>query len=117
MSKLQTCELLALACKALTERYSEDPSAPGILVSHIAEGPARVEHIWVNGMPNAVAHSGGPTWYVAVHRYKGSFGASREVAHKVYNADLDEALVTLIRLAAPAYTAQRDLAVALKAVG
>jgi hypothetical protein len=104
VSKLETGELLALACKALTERYRSDPWRPGIQIAHI---------------PALTAWEGGPTmpakWYLAAHRYTGSFGASRIVLHKSHCEDLDGGLIALAsHIAPPPETAQRDLARALK---
>lgn len=115
-SKPETGELLALACKALTERFPEDPTRPGILVSHITVGSPIFRPHWVDGVP---AHYTTPepaaTWYLAAHRYTGSFAGGRTIVAKQYNPDLDTALIALAQQCAPFTTdAQRDLQKALR---
>jgi hypothetical protein len=100
--KLKTDDLLALLAKALSERFSEDPSLPGVHIAHLPkghEGRAKAE------------------WYVACQRFTGSFGQGRVNVDKQIGDDLDVVLETLARrivLGIPKISAQREL---LKALG
>lgn len=99
--KTPTDELIALLCKALTERYADDPSVPGVQIAHLPKGK--------DGRETAA-------WYVACHRYTGSFGQGRTVAAKSTGDDLDAVLETLAREVAdktPSVSAQRALVKAL----
>jgi hypothetical protein len=101
MNKTPTDELLALLCKALTERYPEDPTTPGVQIAHLPAGK--------DGRTEAA-------WYVACHRYTGSFGTGRTVAARQTGDDLDavlEALARTIAESTPKVTAQRKLVRAL----
>lgn len=91
--KRDTVTLLALICKALTERYHTDQSKPGIQVSHLAD----------KGL-----------WYVAVHRYSLPYGEGRIVVFKTSDPDLDVALERIAATLVPKTDAQRDLAEYLK---
>ncbi len=91
--KRDTVTLLALICKALTERYSTDQCKPGIQVSHLAD----------KGL-----------WYVAIHRYSLPYGEGRIVVHKATGNDLDETLETTARVLVHSNDAQRELASFLK---
>lgn len=93
MKKRNTETLLALICKALSERYSTDQCKPGIQVSHLADKAL---------------------WYVAVHRYALPFGEGRIVAHKATGADLDETLERVASILVPKSDAQEELAAYLK---
>lgn len=93
MTKRDTVTLLALICKALTERYSTDQCKPGIQVSHLADKAL---------------------WYVAIHRYSLPFGEGRIVVQKATGADLDETLEQIARILVPSNDAQRELASYLK---
>ena len=95
--KIRTDELLALLCKALSERYPDDPTTPGVQIAHLPAGK--------DGRKEA-------TWYVACHRYTGSFGAGRTVAAKKTGDDLDRVLAKLAKSIAddtPKVSAQREL--------
>ena len=91
--KRDTVTLLALICKALSERYSTDQCKPGIQVSHLANV----------GL-----------WYVAIHRYSLPYGEGRVVAFKTKGADLDECLEQAARVLAPSNDAQKELAAYIK---
>lgn len=100
--KPKTDELIALLSKALSERYSGDPSLPGVHIAHLPighEGRTKAE------------------WYVACQRFTGSFGAGRTNVDRQTGDDLDDVLLTLAKRVAentPKVAAQRELA---KAVG
>jgi hypothetical protein len=87
--KRDTVTLLALICKALTERYSADQCKPGIQVSHLAEKAL---------------------WYVAIHRYSLPYGEGRIVVRKETGDDLDAVLERIAQTLAPSNDAQRELA-------
>lgn len=91
--KRDTTTLLALICKALTERYATDQCKPGIQVSHLAD----------QGQ-----------WYVAVHRYSLPFGEGRIVVHKAKGDDLDKVLEQIASILVPRNDAQKELAAYLK---
>lgn len=93
MKKRDTVTLLALICKALSERYATDQCKPGIQVSHLAN----------KGL-----------WYVAIHRYSLPYGEGRIVAYKTTGADLDECLEQAAKILAPANEAQKELVSYLK---
>lgn len=59
-------------CKRVTEMFSEDPSAPSVLCSWIADK----EH-----------------FYCSVVRYSESFGRGKQVVHKATGATSREAVV------------------------
>lgn len=91
--KRDTVTLLALICKALSERYSSDQCKPGIQVSHLAN----------QGL-----------WYVAVHRYSLPYGEGRIVVTKEKDNDLDTALERIAQTLVPRNDAQKELAAYLK---
>jgi hypothetical protein len=91
--KRDTVTLLALICKALSERYSTDQCKPGIQVSHLAD----------KGL-----------WYVAIHRYSLPYGEGRIVVQKRTGDDLDEVLEAIARILAPSDNAQRELEAYIK---
>jgi hypothetical protein len=93
--KIATDDLLALLCKALSERYPDDPTAPGVQIAHLS-GPR---------FPSA-------QWYVACHRYTGSFGQGRLVVAQHRGEYLDVVLEQLAKRVAestPKVVAQREL--------
>lgn len=93
MKARDTAELLALICKALSERYSTDQCKPGVQVSHLANKQL---------------------WYVAIHRYSLPYGEGRIVVRKATGTDLDTVLLEIAETLAPSNTAQKDLAAYLK---
>jgi hypothetical protein len=97
--KTKTDDLLALICKAATERYPEDRLAPGVQIAHVIEGSTAF-------------------WYVALHRYPKdivaiAFEPQRKIVHKVKNEDLDVAIKELALLMLPKTEAVKDLAEAV----
>lgn len=98
--KTRTDDLLALLCKALTERYPDDPSVPGVQIAHLPAGRIRDT----------------ACWYVACHRYTQAFGGGRVIQAKKEGDDLDDVLrelATEIAESTPAVSAQRALVRAL----
>jgi hypothetical protein len=91
--KRDTVTLLALICKALSERYASDQCKPGIQVSHLANKAL---------------------WYVAIHRYSLPYGEGRIVVRKATGGDLDEVLEEIAQVLAPSNDAQKELAAYLK---
>ena len=73
--------LIALIAKALSERFPSDSIAPGVIVAHL---------------PNDGAQDC-PIFYVSAGRYPQS-SSIREVVAKVYDEDLDIALLLLARI-------------------
>lgn len=92
-NKRDTVTLLALICKALTERYSSDQCKPGIQVSHLADKAL---------------------WYVAIHRYSLPYGEGRIVAYRTTGPDLDECLERAAAILVPRNDAQKELAAYLR---
>ena len=95
MAKIKTDDLIALICKAATERFSEDSWAPGVQIAHVVRNGERF-------------------WYVALHRYQGPCH-ERVVVFKTRNADLDVAVRELAAFFAPPHDAQDELLEALGA--
>lgn len=101
--KTKTDELLALACKAATERWPDDRLAPGIQIAHVKKT------------------GGNYVFYVALHRYPQtsqtrSLFLERQIEAKTEHEDLDEAIKTIalaIVPLPPPIDAQQDLAEAL----
>jgi hypothetical protein len=93
---MNNSELLALICKAASERWPDDPSLPGVQIAHLPKNGA---------------------FYVALHRYAKPYGFGRMVLHTAEEPSLDVALIKLARFLAPADTHQRELAEVLKELG
>jgi hypothetical protein len=115
-----TDDLIALICKAATEKYREDRVRPGIQIAHIpaASFPLfSVKHgesvALVQGAPDFAQPA---FWYVALHRYPNdSYGGTldRVAVCKAEHADLDRAIQLLAVQLIPATEAQAELAEAI----
>lgn len=110
--KTKTDDLLALICKAATERWPDDGLAPGVQIAHVTR--------------NTYGDAREPFWYVALHRYPKKAGCvtghdnpfaglagNRIVAHKAKHEDLDKAIQLLALELVPKNEAQAELAKAL----
>jgi hypothetical protein len=67
MAKTPTDDLLALICKAATERWPGDGLAPGVQIAHVTK------NTYGDELP-------APFWYVALHRYPKRAGVVTGVA-------------------------------------
>ena len=114
-ARAATDELIALLAKALTERFSHDPSCPGVHIAHVVK---RFAPKWVDGVPAHTETVIKPIWYVAAQRFTGSFGAGRTIVDREEGEDLDEVIFKLAsRIAAgiPKIREQLSLARAVRA--
>lgn len=93
MPKPKTDTLIALICKAITERYAGDSTAPSLLISHVLN-----------------LDVGGPHWYFTVKRYRGRYAFEPYNQLVTKDSDMDRGIRELAKLVIPADTAQRALA-------
>lgn len=135
-----TDELLCLITKALSERFKDDPSKPGVLVAHLPEGRgaakppsslkpgnywARSGNYWARFDSISVAVGGRvaavdptkapdekPCFYLAAQRFTEPMGQGRkQVCEPVCHEDFDEAVKTLAeRVCEPSLTHRVELA-------
>lgn len=129
-AKIETGELLAKMCKAASERWSKDPSKPGIQIAHL---PAEADLMSIETeafdttlgerrIASVAQSPGAPArWYAAIHRYRAPMGNDKYVQGKaVIGDDLDVVLETLALQILPEplqREAQGELAAALGAQG
>jgi hypothetical protein len=140
MSKApKTDDLIALICKAATEKYREDRVKPGIQIAHI---PGEVSHVFqiakdtlgaavVLGIDMSSPETTPAFFYVALHRYPNPANGDlyhrdangralppacpevRVVAYKAQHEDLDRAVQLLAMQLLPV-EAQAELAEAIR---
>lgn len=111
--EVPTGDLIAMICKAASERWPEDKSRPGVQIAHLPAEEGRmavdVETSERRGMllPVVMRSSQMPgkpaRWYVALHRYGAPVGQDRHVVCKAESSDLDEALLAIGK-----YVANKD---------
>lgn len=130
MKSHKTDDLIALICKAATEKYREDRVRPGIQIAHI---PVEQVATCFVGTPEQAQGAkalglkhGDPVlqcafWYVALHRYPNDsvtlerYQPLRKVVHTAKHEDLDRA-VQLLALQLLPVEAQAELAEAIRGV-
>lgn len=111
--RVDTGDLLAMICKAASERWPEDKSRPGVQIAHL---PARtkldpITRVPIVGLVVPVKAE----WYVALHRYSAALGECRMVQFKTTHEDLDKALLEVARYVAPPQEERATLAKLLRA--
>lgn len=81
-----TDELIALICKALTERFPQDRTRPGLVISHLAKQEGSDDQ---------------STFYVSAVRYPNQYGAAKEVIHQARELTLDDAVLRIAEALTP----------------
>lgn len=124
--EVETGELIALICKASSERWPEDLSRPGIQIAHLpAEPPAQISVKTPEQALGALALGAKhgedipgtgkvAAFYVALHRYTGYQAVGRIVAFKTTADDLDKALHEVAVYVATPTPMRAELAKVLK---